>query len=158
MNRIESAAPNEVVSQSSTPAESSRPATRWRTPLPFALAPKRPTRLGDPPRQLRANLARASRHEETPIHVEQEGRTTRPAPSSTIALVRLLQDSLRHGHWRVAVRRFRMLEAANMEIPDDLFGTCRALSEKMTAREMDAIERDALAWAMCLTMRREVRA
>src|SRR5882762_7860049 len=43
------------------------------------------------------------------------------------AIVDLLATSLERGHWRVALRRFLMLRACNLDVPDRYNARCKEL-------------------------------
>jgi hypothetical protein len=75
-------------------------------------------------------------------------------PSGHAALLASLQDSLRHGHWRVACGRYLKLLAAGAAVPADASVRCADLLRACSPRDYRRMQDDAAAWAaMCARQR-----
>ncbi|GAB3650824.1 hypothetical protein [Ramlibacter alkalitolerans] len=69
-------------------------------------------------------------------------------------LLALVQESLSRGHWRVACRRYLMLDARRIEMPRDVRIACERLLLRCSEREIRRMQVDAARWAgMCSPMR-----
>lgn len=77
----------------------------------------------------------------------------KPPTDAGVALVGLVQSSLRRGHWRVALRRFEMAQAASVALPDPVRSECVGLMELLTSRELQRIKKDAVVWAQWVRFR-----
>lgn len=63
------------------------------------------------------------------------------------ALKRLLRDSLRKGHWRVACRRYLMLGAAGSAVSPELRSECERLLMGLSPGQLQAMRASAAQWA-----------
>jgi hypothetical protein len=102
-----------------------RPQTRWCGPHPWAPQAVEPS---------------ASRRPRRPV---ERGRRD--------VLLDLLEQSLRKGHWRVAVRRFLMLAACGFEVPADQRSRCEAYLRDCPARDLQKMRSDVGAWQQCVS-------
>lgn len=71
----------------------------------------------------------------------------KPTPEQSAALLQLMRESLKKGHWKVAVRRFYMMVEFGCSIPDEELETCRAFAAQMDGRELKRVREDVRAWA-----------
>ena len=109
-------------------ADDDRPRTRWQGP---------PVHVGSGRFDEKASCAAR--------------RVAPPRPEREAArneLEHLMRASLAQGHWRVALRRCRMLTAMGIDAPPDLRDECARLASRMTQRELEKIEHDAASWAL----------
>ncbi|HEX7891802.1 MAG TPA: hypothetical protein VF522_20800 [Ramlibacter sp.] len=62
-------------------------------------------------------------------------------------LLALLDESLARGHWRVACRRYLMLEACRTDMPRSVRLQCERLLLRCSDRELRRMQVDASRWA-----------
>jgi hypothetical protein len=70
-------------------------------------------------------------------------------------LVELLATSLRRGHWRVAIRRFLMLVACGVDVPEADKAACEALLSTCPERDLRRISDGVHSWVDMLHPRPE---
>lgn len=58
-------------------------------------------------------------------------------------LLALLQDSLKKGHWKVALRRFLMLRSFELAVPVELEKVCERFMERCPDRELARMHQSA---------------
>jgi hypothetical protein len=68
-------------------------------------------------------------------------------------LLEMLTTSLRRGHWRVAIRRFLMLLACGVEVPDVCRNPCEALLLACPKRDLIRIREHVQSWVEMLQPR-----
>jgi len=61
-------------------------------------------------------------------------------------LVRLLQQALDKGHWRLALRRYFMLRECAYALPADLEERCAGLAKGLSRAQLDKVRRAAAQW------------
>ena len=76
------------------------------------------------------------------------GSDSATATPSLGALSRLLMDSLRRGHRKVAVRRFLMLRACRSAVAADARAACEATISTLPVAELRRMTDAAQAWAV----------
>ena len=62
-------------------------------------------------------------------------------------LLRMLDRSLRSGHWRVACRRYLMLVAREHAVPGAWREQCEALLARCAPSQLECMRADASRWA-----------
>jgi 3-methyl-2-oxobutanoate hydroxymethyltransferase len=65
-----------------------------------------------------------------------------------VVLLELLATNLRRGHWRVAIRRFLMLVACGVDVPDAHKGVCEALLGTCPPRDLRRIRDGVQSWVV----------
>lgn len=74
-------------------------------------------------------------------------------------LLALLDESLSRAHWRVACRRYLMLEARRTDMPRSVRLQCERLLLRCSDRDLRRMQVDASRWArMCAPARPEADA
>lgn len=124
----------------SNPGDGRPPATCWQGVSPF----------GDPPRQIGSDAAARTRMRPK----SREPKVLQKRRSDNRGLVAMLEESLARGHWRVALRRYAMLNASGQPVPVGLRARCKPLAALMTRRELAQVIADALEWAAFAEMGR----
>lgn len=69
-------------------------------------------------------------------------------------LSRLLAQSLAQGHWRVACRRYLMLQACADAVSLEWRSRCERLLQRCSDRDLQRMQADAARWAAMLAAER----
>jgi hypothetical protein len=72
-------------------------------------------------------------------------------------LLQLLETDLQRRHWRVAIRRFLMLLACGVDVPDSPKAACEALLLACPARDLRRIRDGVQSWVDMLHPRSGAR-
>jgi hypothetical protein len=115
-------------------SEAYRPATRWCPPHPFGQQPWR----SEPE-------APCGHRTVTRWSVERDAERSRRE-----VLLDLLEQSLKRGHWKLALRRYLMLLACGCEVPSPQRAACERHLRRCEPRGLRKMEEDVRAWSRCI--------
>ena len=110
----------------------SRPATRWRTPVTWK--PAAPT------------AAPHVQDEQSALQLKRPAARVQPVATAD-AMLEDLRGSIRRGYWKVAIRRFLMMQARAFDVPATETCKCREFIARCPSTDLLRIATAVEQWA-----------